>query len=58
MTRENGDQPGSLFTVPVIIATVATYWITAIIWSSLNHTMARWERMGGWPAQLFRGDKE
>lgn len=56
MTRENGEQAGSLFTLPVIIATVATYWLTAIIWSSLNApqppTTIPWQGGKGWVAGL------
>jgi cytochrome P450 len=56
MTGGNSHQAGSLFTLPVIIAIAATYWVLAIIWSALNApsppTSIPWQGGKGWKASL------
>lgn len=56
MTGERDGQARSLFTLPVIIATIATYWVVAIIWSALNApsppTSIPWQGGKGWRANL------
>jgi cytochrome P450 len=51
-----GDQAGSLFTLLVFVATIATYWIIGVLYSSLNTpkppTSIPWQGAKGWLAGL------
>ncbi|KAF1922218.1 cytochrome P450 [Didymella exigua CBS 183.55] len=51
-----GDRTDSLFTLPVIIATIATYWIVAVLYSSFTApqppTSVPWQGGKGWIAGL------